>query len=76
MKPSIIIFIVGSLVTARVPVHSGFGGDEWICATSRALTRSYWLCLGVLFLVVITVVNLQVRTARWLHLSLRLIFIG
>ena len=71
MKPSVIILVVGAFVTARIPVYSGLGVDKQIRETSRAISTSYYLRLGVLLLFVITVVELQVRTARWPHCSLR-----
>ena len=72
----VIILVVGVFVTARVSVHSGFGVDERIRATSRVLSTSDWLRLGVLLLLVITDVKLQVGTTWWPHWTLRLFFIG
>ena len=63
-----------TLVTL-VPVYSGLGVDERIRATSRALLRSYLLWLGVFLLLVITALEHHMRTAKWPHWSVRLIFI-
>ena len=72
----VIILVVGSILTARVFVHSGVGVDEQIRSTSRTLLSSYWLRLDILFLLVMTVVEHQVKTAMWPHWSLWLTFIG
>ena len=60
----VIILVVGLFVSFRVPVYSDLSVNDRIRATSRALSTSYWLRLGVILLLVITVVELQMRTAR------------
>ena len=72
----VIIFIFSSFVAARIPVHAGFGIDERIGAASGIFPASWRVWLGVGFLLVITILQLKLRTARWPHWSNRLVFIG
>lgn len=63
-------------VTALVLVHVGLGVEKRILGMSRAILNSFYLRFGVVFLLVITVVNLQMRTDKWPHWSLGLILFG
>ena len=69
------MLVVGFVVTACLLIKFRIGVDQQISATSRALSTFYWLRLGVFRLLVMTFVELQMRTAKWQHLSFRLIFI-
>ena len=72
----VIIFIFSSFVAARIPVHAGLGIDERIGVAFGFFPESLRVWLGVAFLHVITILQLQVRTARRPHWSNRLVFIG
>ena len=72
----VFINIIGSFVAACVPLNACLSDDERIRAASYLFPPSCRLRLGVFLLFVITVVELHVRTSRWPHWSLRLIFIG
>ena len=76
MKPFVIIFVVGSFVNARVSVHPSLGINEQIGAASGRLPASWQLWLGVALLLVIIVLQLQVRRTRRPHWSNILVFIG
>ena len=71
-----IIFIFSSFVAARIAVHTDFGIDERIGAASVFLSASWRLWLGIALLLVITILQLLVRTGRRPHWSIRLVFIG
>ena len=71
----VVILIIRFSIVARGSIHASLSVDERVHAESRVFPSSRRLLLGVILLLVITVVNLEVWTARWPHWSFRFLFI-